>query len=176
MNLKSIIKEVPNYPKEGINFLDITPILQDGDAFKYTIDELSILAKEFKFNKILAPEARGFILGCPLAYNLGCGFVPIRKPNKLPRESISIDYDLEYGKNTLSIHKDSISKDDNVLIVDDLLATGGTICAAIKLVEKLDANVVGCIFIINIESLNGVKKITETCKNKNIKVKWLLSY
>lgn len=170
INLKDYIKLVKDYPKEGILFRDITPLLQNGAAYKYATKQLYEFAKKLKPTIILGPEARGFIFGCPIANMLGIGFVPIRKPNKLPRETINISYDLEYEKNVLSIHKDAIKKGDRVLIVDDLLATGGTIKATIDLVENTGCVIVGCAFLIRLKELNGTDKI------KKYPYKFLLDY
>ena len=155
MNLKDYIADVPNFPKEGILFRDITPLMKDGQAFKYASDQMTHFAKEKKATIIVGPEARGFIFGCPVATNLGIGFIPVRKPGKLPRAYESVKYDLEYGSNELCMHKDSIQPGDRVLIVDDLLATGGTIDASVKLVEKLGGTVVGLAFLIELKDLKG---------------------
>ena len=155
MKLEDYIANVPNFPKEGIQFKDITPLLNDKDAYKYAIDELIKFGKEVGANKVMGPDARGFIIGCPVAYGLNTGFVPVRKPGKLPRETIDVSYDLEYGSNKLCIHKDALKEGDKVLIVDDLLATGGTIKATIELAESLKAEVVGIAEIIELEELKG---------------------
>lgn len=155
MDLKKYIADVPDFPKEGILFRDITPLMQDGDAFKEACNQIIEFAKEVGANVVAGPESRGFIFGCPVAYNLGIGFVPVRKPNKLPRKTISYKYDLEYGSNELHMHADSIKPGQKVLIVDDLLATGGTVEATIKLVEDMGGIVVGCAFLIELEALNG---------------------
>lgn len=155
MELKDYIASVPGFPKEGIIFRDITPLLQNGNAFKYAIKKLADYAKAKGATVIVGPEARGFMFGCPVAAQLGIGFVPARKPGKLPREVISYDYSLEYGVNTLCIHKDALKKGDKVVIVDDLLATGGTALAAAKLVEKAGAEVLGFAFIIELVDLKG---------------------
>jgi len=170
MDLTKFVASVPNFPKEGILFRDITPLMADGDAFKYCVEELANFAKEIGAEVVAGPESRGFIVGCPISYILNIGFVPIRKPNKLPRETISYTYDLEYGSNELCIHKDAIKKGQKVLIVDDLLATGGTTEAAIKLVEELGGEVVGCAFIIELEALKGAEKIS------GYKIKSLMKY
>lgn len=162
MNLRDYIADVPNFPKEGILFRDITPLMLDGDAFKYSCDQLTDFAKSLGATVICGPESRGFIFGCPVAYNMNIGFVPIRKPNKLPRETVNLSYDLEYGSNTLCVHADAFKKGDKVVIIDDLLATGGTVEAAIKLVEKLGATVVGCAFLIELEDLKGREKLGNT--------------
>ena len=170
MNLKDYIKDVSNYPKEGILFKDITPLLLDKDAFNYAIDEISTFAKKIGANVVLGPESRGFIFGCPVAYKNQIGFVPVRKPGKLPRKTIQESYDLEYGSNTLCIHEDAIKEGDKVIIIDDLLATGGTLEAAVKLVEKCKAEVVGIACVIELVDLKGREKI------KNINVKTLIEY
>lgn len=159
MNLKDYVTVVEDYPKKGITFKDITSIMDNGKAYKYATDEIVKYAKELNTELIVGPEARGFITGCPVAYALEIGFAPVRKPGKLPRETVSVDYDLEYGKDTLTIHKDAIQPGQKVLIVDDLLATGGTIGATIELVEKLGGIVVGCAFLIELSYLNGRKKL-----------------
>ncbi|CCV64548.1 Adenine phosphoribosyltransferase (APRT) [Alteracholeplasma palmae J233] len=170
MNLKDYIASVADFPKEGILFRDITPLMLNGKAYKYASDEFTTFAKEQEATLIVGPEARGFIFGCPVSVNLGIGFAPVRKPGKLPREAQSVTYDLEYGTNTLSIHKDAIKKGDRVLIIDDLLATGGTVEATISLVESLGGIVVGLAFLIELEELNGRDKI------KQYPVKALMKY
>ncbi len=159
MNLEKYISIVENWPKEGISFKDITTLMADGEAYKYATDQIVNYAKEKKVDVVVGPEARGFIIGCPVSYSLGIGFVPVRKPNKLPREVISYQYDLEYGNNTLTMHKDAIKPGQRVLITDDLLATGGTIEATIKLVEELGGIVVGIAFLIELDGLNGMDKL-----------------
>ncbi len=161
MDLKKYIAAVPNFPKEGILFRDITPLMLDGNAYKFASDEFTKFAQEQKATVIVGPEARGFIFGCPVAVNLGIGFAPVRKPGKLPRETKTVSYDLEYGTNSLSIHQDAIKKGDRVLIVDDLLATGGTVDATIKLVESLGGVIVGLAFLIELEDLNGRSGINQ---------------
>lgn len=155
MNLKDYIVSIPDFPEKGILFRDITPLMQDKDAFKYTCDLMAEYAKAKNADIIVCPEARGFMFGSAVAYSLGSGFVPVRKPGKLPRETISYKYDLEYGSNELHIHKDAIKKGQKAVIVDDLLATGGTVEAAAKLVEELGGEVVGCAFAIELEALKG---------------------
>ncbi len=159
MNLKDYIATIPNYPSEGIMFRDVTPLMADGEAFKYVCDKLTEYAKEKGAEMLVGPESRGFIFGCPVACNLGIGFAPVRKPNKLPRETISCEYELEYGKNKIEMHKDAIKLGQKVVICDDLLATGGTVDAAIKLVEQLGGEVVGCCFLIELDDLKGREKI-----------------
>ena len=155
MDLKKYIASIENYPKEGIIFRDITPLMADGEAFKESCNRMTEFAKLHDVDVVVGPESRGFIFGCPVATNLGVGFVPVRKPNKLPRETISYKYDLEYGSNELHMHKDGIKKGQRVLVVDDLLATGGTIEATIKLIEELGGIVAGCAFLIELEDLKG---------------------
>ena len=155
MDLKDYVATIPNFPKEGILFRDITPAMLNGKAFKKACDEMVAFAKRVGATVVVGPEARGFIFGCPVAYALEIGFAPVRKPGKLPRETISVSYDLEYGSNTLSMHKDAVKKGDKVLIIDDLLATGGTVMATIELVKKLGGEVVGCAFFIELADLKG---------------------
>ena len=159
MYYKKYIKIVQNWPKEGIEFKDITPLMDNGKAFKSAVDEVVAYAEDKEVDIIVGPEARGFIVGCPVAYALETGFVPVRKEGKLPREVIKVDYGLEYGENVLTIHKDAIKPGQRVLITDDLLATGGTIEATIKLVEELGGVVVGCAFLIELSYLNGLDKL-----------------
>lgn len=170
MNFNDYIADVKDFPKEGILFKDITPLMQNGEAYKASCDEFIKFAKEQGADVIMGPEARGFIFGCPTAYALNIGFVPVRKPNKLPRETVQVSYDLEYGSNTLCIHSDSIKPGQKVVIIDDLLATGGTVEATVKLVEKLGGKVVGCAFLIELLDLKGREKL------KDIPVKTLLAY
>ena len=155
MNLKNYVASIVDYPKEGIVFRDITPLMGDGEAYKYTVDQMTEFAKSKGATVIVGPEARGFIFGCPVATNLQIGFAPIRKPGKLPRKTLEEKYDLEYGSNTLCIHADALKPGDKVIIVDDLLATGGTVKATINLCEKLGAEVVGVACLIELVELNG---------------------
>ena len=155
MDLKQYIYDIPDYPKKGILFRDITPLLRDGAAFNETIKRICDFAKSKGATLVAGPEARGFIFGTPVAYGLNVGFIPIRKPGKLPRKTISYEYALEYGTNTLVMHEDAIKPGDRVVIVDDLLATGGTVEAAIKLVQQLGGTVVGCAFVIELKDLKG---------------------
>ncbi len=161
MDLKKHIATIEGFPKEGIKFRDITPLMANGKAFAEATRRFEAFAKEVGAEVIVGPESRGFIFGCPVAYSLEIGFVPVRKPNKLPRETISYKYDLEYGSNELHIHKDSIQKGQKVLIIDDLLATGGTIDASVKLVEALGGEVVGCGFLIELTELKGRDKLDD---------------
>lgn len=159
MDFKQHIKIVQDWPQEGVQFKDITPLMANGEAFKAAVNEIVTYAKEKQVDVIVGPEARGFIIGCPVAYELGLGFIPVRKKGKLPREVIEVDYGLEYGENTLTIHKDAIKEGQRVLVTDDLLATGGTIEATIELVEKLGGIVVGCAFLIELAYLDGRSKL-----------------
>ncbi|HSQ90356.1 adenine phosphoribosyltransferase [Romboutsia sp.] len=169
MDLRKAIREVANFPKEGINFKDITTLMQDGEAFKFAIDEFIKDLKDKKVDVIVGPEARGFLMGTPVAYGMGIGFVPVRKPGKLPHEIESYDYGLEYGTDTLEIHKDAIKPGQRVAIVDDLLATGGTMEAAAHLIEKLGGEVVSMQFLIELEFLNGREKLSKYDVNSLIK-------
>ena len=159
MTIKSKIRTVPNYPKHGIMFRDITTLLNDPMGFKLTIDQLMARYKPMKIDKIAAIESRGFILGAPLAYFLNIGFVPIRKKGKLPAETIGYDYDLEYGKDRIEIHVDAISKGEKVLLVDDLIATGGTAEAATKIISSVGGEVEECCFVIDLPDLGGSKRL-----------------
>ena len=154
-DFKKLIREVPDFPKPGINFYDITTLLKDKVGFKNVIDTMTEKLASHKPDLILGIEARGFIFAPALAYHLGAGFVPVRKPKKLPAATEKITYDLEYGTDTLEIHKDAVTKGARVVIADDLLATGGTAAAAVKLVEKLGGDVVGLVFMVELEFLNG---------------------
>ncbi|WP_312473988.1 adenine phosphoribosyltransferase [Neobacillus sp.] len=159
MDLKQFITIVPDWPKPGIKFKDITPLMNDGEAYKYATDQIVSYAKEKHIDLIVGPEARGFIIGCPVAYSLGVGFAPVRKDGKLPRETIKVGYGLEYGKDVLTIHKDAIKPGQRVLVTDDLLATGGTIEATIQLVEQLGGVVAGIAFLVELSYLEGRKKL-----------------
>src|SRR5690554_5350112 len=159
MDYKKHIALVEDWPKEGVQFKDITPLMDNGPAYKKAVDEIVTYAKERDVDIVVGPEARGFIFGCPVAYELGVGFAPVRKEGKLPREVIKVDYGLEYGKDVLTIHKDAIKPGQRVLVTDDLLATGGTIEATIKLVELLGGKVVGTAFLIELAYLNGRSKL-----------------
>lgn len=158
MNLKDKIRIVEGFPKEGISFKDITTLIGDGEAFKESIDLIVEHLKDKNVDVILGPEARGFIFGVPVAYALGVGFVPVRKKGKLPAETVSVDYALEYGVDVLEIHKDAIKKGQRVAIVDDLLATGGTLSSVVKLVEELGGEVVSINFAIELTGLEGRSK------------------
>ena len=155
MDIQDYVAAIPDFPIEGVLFRDITPLMADGYAFHQACSELIDYAKKVGAEVVAGPESRGFIFGCPVAYELNIGFVPVRKPNKLPRETISYKYDLEYGSNELFMHADAIKKGQKVLIIDDLLATGGTVAATIKMVEMLGGEVVGCAFLIELTDLKG---------------------
>ncbi|WP_144463284.1 adenine phosphoribosyltransferase [Siminovitchia fortis] len=161
MDLKQYITIVPDWPQKGILFKDITTLMDNGEAFRYATDQIVEYAKEKEIDLVVGPEARGFIIGCPVAYALGVGFAPVRKEGKLPRETIKASYGKEYGKDALTIHKDAIKKGQRVLITDDLLATGGTIEATIELVEKLGGIVAGIAFLIELSYLNGRKNLED---------------
>ncbi len=154
MDLKDKIRNVPDFPKKGIVFRDITTLLSDGDAFKYSVDRMTEQYKGKEIDLVMGAEARGFIFGALIAYNLGIGFIPVRKPGKLPYKTCQTSYDLEYGQNVLQMHIDAVKKGDRVLIVDDLVATGGTAKAKADLVEKMGGEVSGFCFLIELEFLN----------------------
>src|ERR1051326_3688222 len=153
--LASLIDDVPDFPKKGILFKDITTLLKDPRAFKQAIDQLTELVRAYSPRVVIGMESRGFIFAAPIAYLLDAGFVPVRKLGKLPGDVISTEYDLEYGTNTLELHSDAISPGDRVLIVDDLLATGGTVSATIQLVERLQGRVAAVAFLVELTDLNG---------------------
>ncbi len=159
INLNDFIRDVPDFPKPGILFKDITPLLLDSEAFQECIDQMAEKVSGLKIDVLAAAEARGFLFAAPLALKLGLGMVPIRKPGKLPYEKHSYSYELEYGADTLEMHVDGVTKGQNVLVVDDLLATGGTVEACCRMIEKCEANVVGCLFMINLSFLNGAEKL-----------------
>lgn len=157
-HLKKLIREVPDFPKEGINFYDITTLLKDPEGLRQTIDALAAQVAGEKIDTVIGVESRGFIFGAPLAYQLNAGFVPVRKPKKLPAEKVSVSYDLEYGQDTLEMHKDAVGEGHRVLIVDDLLATGGTAKAVTELVEGLGGKIVSLLFVVELDFLNGRAK------------------
>ncbi len=157
MDLKQVIRTIPDFPEEGILFRDITPILQNGDYLKEAVDQVSNFVKDLDFAKVVGPESRGFIFGVPTAYNLAKGFVPVRKSGKLPFEVIKKSYTLEYGSATIEMHVDAIEKGEKVVIVDDLLATGGTCKAMVELIEQAGGEVVSIVFLIELEALGGRK-------------------
>lgn len=159
MDYKQYITVVEDWPKKGIKFKDITTLMDNGTVFKSAVDEIVEFAKKKDIDLVVGPEARGFIIGCPVSYALEVGFAPVRKEGKLPREVVKVNYGLEYGENVLTIHKDAIKPGQRVLITDDLLATGGTIDATIKLVEELGGIVVGCAFLVELTYLDGMKNL-----------------
>jgi adenine phosphoribosyltransferase len=157
--LKALIREVPDFPKPGINFYDITTLLKHKDGLRLTVDALAAQFEGTKVDTVIGVEARGFIFAPALAYHLGAGFVPVRKPRKLPAECASISYDLEYGQDTLEIHRDAVGQGHRVIIADDLLATGGTARAVVDLVESLGGTVAGLVFVVELEFLPGRKRL-----------------
>jgi len=159
IDLKKSIRDIPDFPKAGILFKDITTLLKDKKAFKYAVDALAKNYKNKKIDKVVAVEARGFIFGGVLAHKLGAGFVPVRKKGKLPAKTSSVTYDLEYGTDTLEMHHDAICAGDKVLIVDDLLATGGTVKAVTDLVKQLEGRIIGIAFLIELTFLKGEDKL-----------------
>lgn len=169
MSLKDKVRAIPDYPKKGVIFRDVTTLLKEGQDFKEAIDKMAEKI-DYEIDKVIGIEARGFIVGAPLAYKLSKGFIPIRKPGKLPCEKISVEYDLEYGTDSIEMHVDGIKKGEKVVIVDDLLATGGTSQAAIKLVESLGAEVAGLLFLMELDDINGCQKL------KNYRVDSIIHY
>ena len=172
MDLKEYIRSIQDYPKKGILFRDITTLIKDEKAFEECINQIVEKSKNFKFNKIAAIESRGFVFASAVSYLLKKPFIMLRKKNKLPADSYSVDFELEYGTATIEVHKDSIQKEDSVLIIDDLIATGGTAEAASKLVEISNGKVAGFIFVINLFDLDGCKKL----KKKNYKINSLIEF
>jgi adenine phosphoribosyltransferase len=168
--LGPLIRDIPDFPKKGILFKDITTLLKDAAAFRQAIDELTDLVRDYQPHVVIGMESRGFIFAAPIAYLLGAGFVPVRKLGKLPGEVISTEYDLEYGTNTLEMHADAVSAGMRVLIVDDLLATGGTVSATIDLVERLGGTVVAVAFLVELTALNGRARLD------NYEVKSLIEF
>nr|WP_276320503.1 adenine phosphoribosyltransferase [Corallincola luteus] len=159
--IRNNIKTIPDYPKPGIQFRDVTSLIEHGEAFSLAISLLTEPFKNAGITKVVGTEARGFIFGAPVALALGVGFVPVRKPNKLPRETIDETYELEYGMDTLELHVDAIEPGDKVLLVDDLLATGGTIEATAKLVRRMGGEVVGASFVISLPDIGGEQRLVE---------------
>jgi len=164
MNLNNYIRDIPDFPKKGIIFKDITPLLKNKEAFNYIIEEFKKRIIKKKIDFIVGIESRGFILGSALAQSLNCGFVPIRKKGKLPYKVISETYDLEYGKDTLELHIDALETNNNVVIIDDVLATGGTISASLKMLQTFKVNIIECQFLIEIKTLKGYEKIVSLNK------------
>src|SRR3990170_2644650 len=161
MDLKSLIRDVPDFPQPGILFRDITPLLGNAEALRYIIDQFSERYREAKLDAVVAIESRGFIFGAPLACNLGVGFIPVRKPGKLPTAHMSVEYSLEYGSSQLDIHEDALARGQNVVIIDDLLATGGTAMATAKLVELLGAKVLSFAFLVELAQLGGRERLRD---------------
>ncbi len=159
MNLESFIRVIPDWPKAGISFKDVTTLLKDPEAFRHAILTMAEPYRDSGVELVVGPEARGFLFGAPLAYELGVGFVPVRKPGKLPYETIRASYQLEYGQDSLEIHRDAIQPGQKVLVVDDLLATGGTVASTVQLVEQLGGLVVGVAFLIELTDLPGRDKL-----------------
>lgn len=170
MNLKDKIREVPNWPVKGVNFKDITTLLQDKTVFKHVINEMVRPYKTAKIDKVVAIDARGFLLASPIAYKLGCGVCLVRKEGKLPYKTIKQTYQKEYGPDTITMHEDTISRREKILMVDDLVATGGTMLAAIRLVEKLGGIIIGINVIIDLPFLGGSKKLSK------YKINYLVNY
>lgn len=169
-NIEEYIRSIPDFPEEGIIFRDVTTVLQDAEGLHLAVDLMQDKIKELDFDVVVGPESRGFIFGTPIAYNLRKPFVPVRKKGKLPCETVEVSYDLEYGSATIEMHKDSIKPGQKILIVDDLIATGGTIEAIIKLVKQLGAEVVGAVFLVELKGLNGRDKL------KDIEVHSVIAY
>ena len=172
MDLKDYIRSIPDYPKKGILFRDITTLIKDADAFKETINQIVDKSKNFKIDKIAAIESRGFVFASAVSYILNKPFIMLRKKNKLPAETYATDFELEYGTATIEVHKDSIAKNDSILIIDDLIATGGTAEGAAKLVKMSGGNVAGFIFVINLFDLGGCDRL----KKSNYKVENLIEF
>ena len=168
MDLKALIRDIPDFPKPGILFRDITTLLQNPEGLNYVIEELARQVDGLEIDYVAGIESRGFIFGTPLATRLGVGFVPVRKPGKLPAEVYSMDYELEYGTDSLEVHQDAFPPNSRVLLVDDLLATGGTAAAAAQLVEKTQAQLVGIAFVIELMALNGRAKLPEGLPIKSL--------
>ena len=172
MDLKEYIRSIPDYPKKGILFRDITTLIKNEKAFRSCIDQIVERSKKFKLDKIAAVESRGFVFASAVSYILSKPFIMLRKKNKLPAETHAVDFELEYGKATIEVHKDSIKKDEKVLIIDDLIATGGTAEAAAKLIEASNGKVAGFIFVINLFDIGGCEKLIK----KNYKVENLIEF
>lgn len=169
-NLKKLIREVPDFPKPGINFYDITTLLKDPTGLEESIDAMTEMCRGMAIDTVIGIESRGFIFGTPLAYQLGVGFIPVRKPKKLPADKVAVSYELEYGTDSLEMHKDAVGEGHNVLIVDDLLATGGTAKAVVDLVESVGGKVAALIFAVELTFLNGRSRFN------GYNVKSLISY
>ena len=172
MDLKNYIRSIPNYPKKGILFRDITTLIKDNQAFKYTVDKMIEITKDLNFDRVVGIESRGFIFASALAYKLSKSLILVRKKNKLPAATYSEDFELEYGKATIEIHKDSIQKNERMLVIDDLIATGGTANAAAKLIEKSNGKIECFVFVINLFDLGGV----DLLKKKSYKTLSLINF
>jgi len=159
LDLKSRIRDIPDFPKKGILFKDITTLLKDPAAFQKAVDKITTFFEDEGIEQVVGIESRGFILGAPVAYTIGAGFIPVRKPGKLPADIFEASYELEYGKDTLTVHQDAITPGQRVIVVDDLLATGGTMAATLNLLEQLGAKVVGVVFLIELVELRGRDKL-----------------
>lgn len=170
MNIKDYIREIPDWPKPGVNFKDITPLLENKEAFKYIIDKFAGQFENDRPDKVVGIDARGFLLAAPVAYKLGCGLSIVRKKGKLPAKCVSQDYSLEYASNIIEMHEDAIKKGERVILIDDVLATGGTARAAVDLIEKLEGEVVGLGFLIDLTFLKGKEKL------KDYKIYSLIEY
>ncbi len=170
MDLRTYIRDVPDFPEEGVVFRDIAPLMGDADALHQAVEQMYLLYGDEHVQKVIGIESRGFMFGVPIALRLGAGFVPVRKPGKLPGATFSQDYDLEYGSTAVEIHKDALHEGERVLIVDDVLATGGTMGAAVSLANRLDAHVVGCACLIELLFLEGRKKLPD------VRVESLIQY
>lgn len=172
MPIKSLIRTIPHYPHKGILFRDITTLLKDPAGLRNTVEKIVQRYQAEKISKVVGIESRGFIIAAPVAYALGAGFVPIRKQGKLPADTIGCDYQLEYGKDRIEIHVDAIEADDRILLIDDLIATGGTMEAAIKLIEDMKGKIVECCFVVNLSNIGG----SERLQKKGHNLFWLCSY
>lgn len=161
MDLKESIRTIPNWPAKGVMFRDITTLLKNGEAFREACNKFYERYKDLEIDAVAGIESRGFIFGSVLAYQLGVGFIPIRKPGKLPGKTIKEEYELEYGKDSIEVHEDAVEQGDKVLLIDDLIATGGTVEAAVKLLEKLGGEIVECAFVIDLPDLKGREKIKD---------------
>jgi adenine phosphoribosyltransferase len=170
MDLKAVLRQVPGFPKPGITFIDVTTLLKNGKAFRESVRRLLEPFRSEPIDRVVGVESRGFIFGAATAYELGCGFVPVRKPGKLPADTYSESYELEYGTDALEIHRDAIEPGQRVLIVDDLLATGGTAEAVLKMLKKFDCTVVGIAFLVELDFLHGRSKL------KGVRVHTLVHY
>lgn len=172
INLKKLIRTIPDWPKKGVNFRDVTTLFKHGEGFGSVVDELVQRYRSQEIDLVIGIESRGFILGSALAVLLGAGFVPVRKAGKLPAETESEEYELEYGKDRVEIHRDAINRGERVLLVDDLVATGGTALAACRLIEKLEGEVVECVFLVDLPDLGGMDRL----KNQGYQVYSLIQF